>query len=77
MNMTEKQIRGLEHRSSTSYSTEEEGQSKTRYTADIRPLTLEDILATRETAEGVYFVTTDGKKYFWDRKTGKSTETTN
>jgi hypothetical protein len=77
MNITEKQIRGLEHRSSTPYPTDEDGQLKTRYTVNIRPLTPEDILGTRETAEGISFVTTDGKKYFWDRKTGKSTETTN
>lgn len=77
MDMTEKQIKGLQHRSSTPYITEEDGTSKTFYTPVIRPLTLEDVMATRETAEGIFFVTTDGKKYFWDRKTSKSTKTTN
>jgi hypothetical protein len=77
MNVTEKHIKGLQHFGSTSEIREEDGQRKTHYTHVTRSLTLEDVLASRETAEGVSFVTSDGKKYFWDRKTGTSTETIN
>jgi hypothetical protein len=77
MNITERQIRGLQHQSSTPYTVVENGEPKMHYTATSRPLAIEDVLGTRETAEGISFVTTDGKKYFWDRKAGKASEIKN
>ena len=72
MKIEEKHIKGLVFNFSTASTVEEDSQSRTVYTPQQRPLTVEDVMDTRETPDGVFFVTTDGKKYFWDRRTGKS-----
>jgi hypothetical protein len=77
MNVTEKHIKGLQLSSSTKKTREEDGQTKADYIVSSRPLTVEDVLAARETEDGIFFVTTDGQKYFWDRRTGKSSKTNN
>lgn len=70
----EKHIKGLVFRDSIKTVTEVDGRPHAEYTPTERPLSLDDVISSREAPEGVWFTTADGKKYFWDRRTGKTSE---
>ena len=70
----ERCLKGLKYRYSKSLTVEENGKPVIKYTPMERDLTPDDVLSCSESPEGFTFVTADGIKYFWDRKTQIATD---
>lgn len=70
-----KQLEGLIFRESVRTTREENGELKTGFTVQERPLEPADILASRKTPAGLIIVTADGQKYTLEKKpAGKGKE---
>ena len=62
-NINKNYLEGLTITESQRKTVTENGEKKTLFIAKERPLTPEDVLATRETDSEIIFVTSDGQKY--------------
>ena len=62
-------LKGLKFNSATGACTVKDGRSAMAYTPVERDLSPGDVLSFQESPEGITFVTADGIKYFWNRKT--------